>query len=166
MLAKLPRQHTALHYLTNSAFCCQRQNTASIYCKHPDVTNAASAMRLSAFRDDFTAGDPSTMDFKQIEFKKMEFENMDFKRTQFKHCCLCRPGMRADFSVFQHNLLGSLTGDLSAIPEVVATFVDGQCSFGCSAFPLAPSNAPSATPSEAPSTPLSTAASSQSSQPR
>ncbi|KAL0040184.1 hypothetical protein WJX79_010529 [Trebouxia sp. C0005] len=28
-----------------------------------------------------------------------------------------RPGMRADFSIFQHNLLETLTGDLSAVPE-------------------------------------------------
>ncbi|DBA82929.1 TPA: hypothetical protein ACH3X1_006715 [Trebouxia sp. C0004] len=56
---------------------------------------------------------------------------------------MLRPGMRADFSVFQHNLLDTLTGDVSAIPEVMATFVDGQCSFGCSAFPLAPCVAPS-----------------------
>ncbi|KAA6418120.1 MAG: hypothetical protein FRX49_11883 [Trebouxia sp. A1-2] len=62
-----------------------------------------------------------------------------------------RPGMRADFSIFQHNLLETLTGDLSAVPEVTATFVDGQCSFGCSTFPLAPSHAPSATPSVEPS---------------
>ena len=81
---------------------------------------------------------------------------------EFKTCCLCRPGMRADFSVFQHNLLETLTGDASAIPEVTATFVDGQCSFGGSAFPLAPSNAPSATPSMAPFTTPSTAASAQS----
>ena len=107
-----------------------------------------------AFRDDLTAGDPSKNMAQKMEIVKMEF----------KHCCLCRPGMKADFSIFQHNLLETLTGDLSAIPEVTATFVDGQCSFGCSAFPLAPSMTPPATPSMASSATPSTAASAQSSQ--
>ncbi len=153
-MAKLPKQLTALHCLTPSVFCCPRYKTASVYCSHPDLTNAASAIpqaQVVPLGMISTAGDPS-------------------KKWSSGKCCLCRPGMRADFSVFQHNLLGTLTGDLSALPEVMATFVDGQCSFGCSAFPLAPSMAPSATPSMAPSatpsvapsTAHSTAASAQS----
>ena len=46
--------------------------------------------------------------------------------------------MRADFTVFQHNLLHSLSGDASLLPEVTATFVDGKCAFGCAKFLSAP----------------------------
>ena len=46
--------------------------------------------------------------------------------------------MRADFTVFRHNLLHSLAGDASLLPEVTATFVDGECAFGCTNFLSAP----------------------------
>lgn len=46
--------------------------------------------------------------------------------------------MRADFTVFQHNLLHSLVGDAALLPAVTATFVDGECAFGCANFLAAP----------------------------
>lgn len=55
----------------------------------------------------------------------------------------CRVGMRADFTVYAHNLLESLPEDVTSLPSVAATFVDGECAFGCSNFPTAPT-APSA----------------------
>ncbi|KAL3138772.1 hypothetical protein ABBQ32_005616 [Trebouxia sp. C0010 RCD-2024] len=51
---------------------------------------------------------------------------------------MLRPGMRADFTVYQHSLLHSLVGDAALLPEVTATFVDGACAFGCSNFLSAP----------------------------
>ena len=50
----------------------------------------------------------------------------------------CRPGLRADFTVFKADLLASLTGAANLVPEVSATFVDGACAFGCSNFHAAP----------------------------
>ena len=52
--------------------------------------------------------------------------------------------MRADFTVFQHNLLRSLAGDASLLPEVTATFVDGECAFGCGNLLSAPKAATAA----------------------
>ena len=39
--------------------------------------------------------------------------------------------MRADFTVFDGNLLEKLPGPMANLPAVVATFVDGKCAFGC-----------------------------------
>ena len=42
----------------------------------------------------------------------------------------CREGLKADFTVLDRDMLQALQHG-SALPEVIRTYVDGQCRFGC-----------------------------------
>lgn len=42
----------------------------------------------------------------------------------------CRPGMKADFTVLDANLLHTLEDSQRPLPNVQAVYIDGKCKFG------------------------------------
>ena len=114
----------------------QRQQPLTFY-KHGGMAFSFVKLKGRSFMCLKSAGQVSVTVSCVIARKKRMTGICTFAAVNSEYC-FCRPGMPADFTVLQHNLLHSLAGDASLLPEVTGTFVDGKCVFGCANFASAP----------------------------